>query len=94
MRGKVGRGDSGTAMCGGHAQPLPLEDLDDLSGEHRLKLVHIRVLAPEIAEDIATSAHEVHTFPFHRNISFSFPRRFWIRSISRFGVLTAWVDFF
>jgi len=77
-----------------HAQSIPVEDLDDFSGQDRLKLFNIRVLTSQIPEYVSASARDFQRFLFHQSLSFSFFNRSLISSISRLGVLMPCVDFF
>jgi hypothetical protein len=48
----------------------------------------------KVTEDIAAATDHFERFAFHRNISFNRFTRAAIMSISRFGVLIPWLDFF
>jgi hypothetical protein len=54
-------------------QALSVERLDDLSGQDRLELFDIRILASQITEHVAAAARHLQTFRFHRNKLFQSP---------------------
>src|SRR5258706_7020215 len=91
---EVGRRNPGAAVCCAHAQTVPVERLNDFSGQDGLELLGVCILMPEVAKNISAAPHYLQLFALHRNISFNFFKRDLIRSISRCGVLVPCVDFF
>src|SRR5260370_36468823 len=91
---EVSRSNPRAGVRRAHRQAFAVERLDDLGSQYGLELLCIRILAPQIAENIPTAARHCQLFAFHRNISFNLFKRSLIRSISRFGVLMPFVDFF
>jgi len=81
-------------MSCSNAQAIPIERLDNLSGQYRLELFDVGVLLPKIAKYISASAYHFQIFAFQPNLSFNLFRRSRTRSTSFFGVLMPWVDFF
>jgi hypothetical protein len=72
---KIGSSNPSAAVCGAHAQALPIERLNDLSRQDRLELLNVRVVVAEVAKNIPASAHHFRLIAFHGNISFSLFRR-------------------
>lgn len=77
-----------------HRQPLPIQPLHHLRRQHRLALIDIRVLMPQLAKHMPPPTYNLQARA-HLPISFLNHRtRSRIRSTSRFGVLMPCVDFF
>ncbi len=66
-----------------HAQAVPVECLDDFSGQDCLELFDVRILMLQVAEDTPAPVRHFQLFAFHRNISFNPFNRFLIRPTQR-----------
>ena len=91
---EVGRGNPGAVVRSAHAQAVPVEDLDDFSGQDGLELLDIRIFVPKVAKNISAAPNDFQLLAFHRNIFLNPIKRSLTRSTSRFGVLMPCVDLF
>src|SRR6266480_1480189 len=92
--GKVRRRNAGDLPGLANGQLALIEQLDNPGGKDRPKLFKIGVRMVEVAENIPAALDNIKIIVAHRSISFSRFSRSWIRSISAFGVLMPFLDFF
>jgi hypothetical protein len=86
--------DPGPSVCSPHRQFVAVQRFDDLGRQQRLELLHVGADQTEVAVNIAAAANQLQRVVLNRSISFNRFTRAVTRSISRFGVLIPWVDFF
>src|ERR1044072_670540 len=91
---EVGRGGSSQLLRRASGQAFGVQRLDDLGGQARPQLAHVRVGHSEIGEHVAAAPHQFEFVVFHASASFSRLMRSRTRSISCLGVAIPLVDFF
>nr|ADI18676.1 hypothetical protein [uncultured Acidobacteria bacterium HF4000_26D02] len=74
--GEIGVADAGSRLGFTRGQAFFVEHPDDAGGEERLGLLHVGIGTPEIAEHVATAAHQLKIVVLFRHDSSSFFNRF------------------